>query len=115
MKFIALVIATALTLSAPVNSQDLKDGEEIYFPSNIPCTTAKTAMEAIKIYNETAFAQGAGTMYGAKEKEYHEGHVKVWLSDSGSFTITIEMDDNVVCLITSGVGFEPIISTSLMN
>ena len=106
----ALVLTAGLFVSSVLQAQ-----EAIVFPANQICTSLDGIKNAIKDYNEIPFAQGIGAIRSAKDDKQYEAYITVYLSDSGSFTITAEMDQGIHCMLTSGIKFKPVISTELMH
>lgn len=107
-------VILSLLLLAMIPSSKAQE-QDIYLPLNTICNENQVVLNAIKDYKEMPFAQGTGMIFGAKDNQRYPGIVKIYLSNTGSFTITIEIDPGIECVITSGLDFNPVVPIDSMH
>lgn len=106
MKTIKGIIAGTLLLMPPTVTAE--EPPMVVYPINMPCTSPEKAQEILSTYKELPFASGVASVMSAQDQQYHPGNVKMFLSFDGSFTIAIEMDPGVLCLMATGEEFVPL-------
>jgi hypothetical protein len=66
-------------------------------------------------YQEIGFASGKGILQSAKDEQFYNADVKIYLSNKGTFTVTAEMDKGIVCVLLVGENFAPLIPIEKMH
>ena len=113
MKRSVLILLLGLALSPLTSAQDQR--QELIFPNNARCGEESKITQLLKEYNEVGFASGKGIIQSSTDNQYYPADIKVYLSNSRSFTITAEMDKGIICILLVGDEFTPIISTDNMH
>ena len=96
-----LSLILALVFSTQLQANQVKN--------TLPCGPQQDINDTIAEYNEVGFAKAVGLLQVSGG--YIKTNLTIYLNASGTFTITADMDDGTVCLLTSGTDFIPIKST----
>jgi len=89
--------------------------DTITFPTTLSCGEQSKVDRITEEYKELGFANGKGVLFSNKTGEYFPALIKVYLSNSGSFTVTAEMDKGIICVLLVGEEFKPMVLTDKMH
>ena len=108
-----LVLLAGLALSITISAAE--EEQQVIFPNVARCGDTEKVEKFLKDYNEIGFASGNGVLQSARDNKFYTADVKIYLSNSGSFTVTAQMDKGIVCVLLVGEDFKPIIPIDQMH
>jgi hypothetical protein len=108
-----LVLLLGLTLSAITLASEEHQG--LAFPNIARCGEQDKIYKFLDEYQEIGFASGKGILQSAKDEQFYNADVKIYLSNKGTFTVTAEMDKGIVCVLLVGENFAPLIPIEKMH
>lgn len=107
MKWLAAFLCM---LAMPALAESLPQGT-IQLPTSMVCGPFNKELKSVyEQYGEFAFLQGKADVFSPDWTQTYQGDVRMFLNpDNGSFTLFLDIKQELTCMIVTGKGMQPII------